>query len=1163
MRAPQGTGTRHGKRNPAAAPVAAVEVSAPGDEPASTASPSETSLDGGDPRTVSGENGVRPPDMQDDSPDPADAGPAEDPAAEELSVLATAFDEAYYRRQYPGLPEGSALVHYIEAGWRLGYDPCPGFSTLFYLERSPDVRRANLNPFLHYLKWGRPEGRLPHPDMAARETSEPDEVADLIGGAFDVDYYLTEHPELVENNVDPIKHYVAFGAGMGWDPSPTFRTSFYLDRSPDVRAQGVNPFYHYLRWGKIEGRAPTPAALARGEGSGSAAAELIRPGFDRDFYLRAHPEVADCHVDPLLHFLHFGWRLGFDPSPDFVIDFYLDRSPDVRASGENPLHHYLRAGRSEGRLPAPPAMCGENYKSFNFLEGEPVERALLDNFDPRYYYECYPDIEASRLDPLKHYLMSGWREGRDPAPWFSTRTYLSRYPGVAAMAMNPLFHYVVWGRANGYDTSQRDDKITQAKRVPGARLVTGRDIAVLLHRARGVPDQAVQAEDPACLDIHWLVPDFEAGGGGHMTIFRMVKWLEFFGHRCTVWVQWPSYDRSDEEREELVLKHYQTVRARIRTLPPGADFEGADALIATGWDTAYTVVDAAGAKKKFYFVQDYEPYFHPVGARSLAAENTYRLSLICICASPWLERRMREHGSTAYGFRLAADEYYKPPARRPANAVPRIAVYARTHTSRRATELALLALQILAERGESFHADLFGCDTRFDEAPFAATNWGIVDAPTLARLYGEADIGICFSATNYSLVTQEMMACELPVIELDTESTRETYPEGVVLMAHPDPHDIADKISGLLHDEAACRALAERGASWVRTLSWEDAARDVETALLASLGGQPDRGASAAGAAAATAEAPPIKATVVIPTFNGGALFRQVLETVRAQRTPWPFEVIVIDSEPSDGTAQYAASLGDSRVQVVGIAKRDFQHGRTRNFGVSLARGEYVAFLTQDALPANDLWLYNLVVMLDRFPRAAGAFGRHIAWPDATPYTQRGIAAHFETFGREPLCVSKYTDIARWHAGDVHFRQFLHYYSDNNSCLRRSVWERLPLPDVAYGEDQLWADRIIRQGYAKVYAPHATVYHSHDYDEPQTFERAQTEAHFFREYFGYDLAPRDLRGDSRAMNAETERWGVQNGVSAEAIARQKRLNVVRLAGLAAGAVNDGPFVSAF
>ena len=79
-----------------------------------------------------------------------------------LAELRAAFDASYYRAVgEPIAAECDALEHYIAHGWREGRDPSRDFSTRFYLERYPDIRRAGVNPFVHYVRIGRARGRLP------------------------------------------------------------------------------------------------------------------------------------------------------------------------------------------------------------------------------------------------------------------------------------------------------------------------------------------------------------------------------------------------------------------------------------------------------------------------------------------------------------------------------------------------------------------------------------------------------------------------------------------------------------------------------------------------------------------------------------------------------------------------------------------------------------------------------------------------------------------------------------------------------------------------------------------------------------------------------------------------------------------------------------------
>jgi O-antigen biosynthesis protein len=89
--------------------------------------------------------------------------------------------------------------------------------------------------------------------------------------------------------------------------------------------------------------------------------------------------------------------------------------------------------------------------------------------------------------------------------------------------------------------------------------------------------------------------------------------------------------------------------------------------------------------------------------------------------------------------------------------------------------------------------------------------------------------------------------------------------------------------------------------------------------------------------------------------------------------------------------------------------------------------------------------------------------------------------------------------------GSIEWRMTLHFYSDNNSAMRRSVWEKLPYPEVDWGEDQIWCWEMLKLGMTKAYADKAVVWHSHDLGEAEHIKVAASEGHMFARYFGYDL----------------------------------------------------------
>jgi len=70
-------------------------------------------------------------------------------------------------------------------------------------------------------------------------------------------------------------------------------------------------------------------------------------------------------------------------------------------------------------------------------------------FDPAYYLHNYSDCRRADIDPLFHYIKSGWKEKRNPSDKFDTEFYLSVNPDVKQAGINPLVHYLRNGRKEG------------------------------------------------------------------------------------------------------------------------------------------------------------------------------------------------------------------------------------------------------------------------------------------------------------------------------------------------------------------------------------------------------------------------------------------------------------------------------------------------------------------------------------------------------------------------------------------------------------------------------------------------------------------------------------------------------------------------------------------
>ena len=85
----------------------------------------------------------------------------------------------------------------------------------------------------------------------------------LSSGLFDDAWYLAQNPDVAAAGIDPLVHYLRWGAAEGRNPHPLFDSAWYLAQNSDVAAAGINPLVHYLRSGAAEGRSPYPLRYAK------------------------------------------------------------------------------------------------------------------------------------------------------------------------------------------------------------------------------------------------------------------------------------------------------------------------------------------------------------------------------------------------------------------------------------------------------------------------------------------------------------------------------------------------------------------------------------------------------------------------------------------------------------------------------------------------------------------------------------------------------------------------------------------------------------------------------------------------------------------------------------------------------------------------------------
>jgi glycosyltransferase involved in cell wall biosynthesis len=375
---------------------------------------------------------------------------------------------------------------------------------------------------------------------------------------------------------------------------------------------------------------------------------------------------------------------------------------------------------------------------------------------------------------------------------------------------------------------------------PGGRPLTSAEYEPIAEYTRTGPAPlapgASEALNAASLRIAVVVPWWFEGSGGHTTIVDLLRRLEAIGHDCSLWLHDPAgyhESSSDEELAREVRDWFGPMRGPVRR---GFDaWQGADVVVATGWQTVHRVALLRGARARAYLVQDHEPEFHATSAEHRWAEETYRLGFHCITAGRWLRDLMTQnYGASASYFDLGVDhDVYWP--RDMLRTDPIVMFYARTITPRRAVPLGLLALEELARRRPVIEFQLFG-DERKPVTQFEYSHLGVLSGDALAGAYSGAAAGLVLSMTNYSLVAQEMMACGLPCVELDTPSARAAFGDDPPLeLARFDPLAIADALERLVMDPDLADQRRQAGLELVRERTWDAAAGQVEAGLREAL----------------------------------------------------------------------------------------------------------------------------------------------------------------------------------------------------------------------------------------------------------------------------------------------------------------------------------------
>ena len=220
---------------------------------------------------------------------------------------------------------------------------------------------------------------------------------------------------------------------------------------------------------------------------------------------------------------------------------------------------------------------------------------------------------------------------------------------------------------------------------------------------------------------------------------------------------------------------------------------------------------------------------------------------------------------------------------------------------------------------------------------------------------------------------------------------------------------------------------------------------------------------------------------VIIPTYKPDWRFLDLMEKLARQSVPIHRIIIMNTEQKYFDRLVYGTPFAKkyTNVLVKHLSKREFDHGRTRNSGVRLSDAEVFIMMTQDAVPADEFLVENLLKGL-RSPNAAVSYARQIAGE---------TSSEVEKFTRN----FNYPDEPKMKTiADVEKMGIKAFFCSNVcAAYKRDIFDSLGgfIKHTIFNEDMIYAAGALKAGYSIAYQPEAKVYHSHDYSNKEQFHR--------------------------------------------------------------------------
>lgn len=223
------------------------------------------------------------------------------------------------------------------------------------------------------------------------------------------------------------------------------------------------------------------------------------------------------------------------------------------------------------------------------------------------------------------------------------------------------------------------------------------------------------------------------------------------------------------------------------------------------------------------------------------------------------------------------------------------------------------------------------------------------------------------------------------------------------------------------------------------------------------------------------------KVDVIIPTYKPDQKFLELIDKLEHQTIPIQQIIIMNTEQKYFDRLFYGTSFLEKykNITVKHLSKREFDHGRTRNLGVKFSEAEIFVMMTDDAMPADEHMIEELLKGLEQ-SNVAVSYGRQLAYETSSEVEK--FTRNFNYPNQARIKTKKDIDT-------LGIKTF--FCSNVCAAYKREIFDSLGgfIKHTIFNEDMIFAAGAVKAGYGIAYMPEAKVYHSHHYTNMDQLRR--------------------------------------------------------------------------